>query len=444
MDLREPLLQESDSVGIEEMTTTTTTPTISDWPAEAAQRAKLYIPPEWPGEHDADATCVISYDTTKKVICIKDSQSQGQVLDVMDPRDIIGADLEIKFFGPTEALSHVGFRNAKARSDVLGVEDEDDVVAAASFSSSSVPKKDSVCNIFKPLEHNVDKIFSLQHACHAEEIPLDTQAMAILNIYVYPRKHPSQTTWGHWFGLTEFKPMPNPNPPEPMSHTQMGNRYAHHRRFEVVRSEDFADIRSLVRAIRSLSSHQSPHTKYLVFLNPVGGQKKAREIYDSLVVPMLEQASVDHDLVVTTRARHAEEYAMEADFDVYGGFIAMGGDGIIHEVLQGIRKRAGANQLLEKLKMGVIGCGTSNGLAASILHESEVRRNTVQSVLIVAILFSRASHMYLVNAGTVFATGVYLYHLQRTNILFGLVRIHCQRKDVYFFSHVFIWYDCRH
>jgi sphingosine kinase len=362
-EIREPLLQES--FGIEEMTTS------SDWPAAAAQRAKLYIPPEWPGEHDSDATCVVSYDSTKKIIYIKDGQ--GRVLDAMDTRDIIGADLEIKLFGPTEALTHVGFRNAKARSEVSAV--EDDIVATAS--SSSVPKKDSACNIFKPLEHNADKIFSL-HDFGADKISLDTQAMAILNIYAYPRKHPSQTTWGNWFGLTEFKPMPNPNPPEPVSH-KMGNRYAHHRHFEVVRSEDFADIRSLVRAIRSVTSLQIPPTKYLVFLNPVGGQKKAREIYDSVVAPMLDQASVDHDLVVTTRARHAEEYAMEADFDAYDGFFVMGGDGIIHEVLQGIRKRADANQLLKKLKMGAIGCGTSNGLAASILHESEVRRNTLQN-----------------------------------------------------------------
>jgi sphingosine kinase len=361
MDLREPLLQES--TGNEQMTT------CSDWPAEAAGRAKLYIPPNWPGSEDTDATCVVSYDANKKLICIKDSE--GRVLDVIDPLDVIGADLEIKLFGPTDALEHVGFRNTKVRVA------DNDINATA---SSVEIKEASKCNIFKPLEQNVEKIFSLVDNA---EIPFDTQATAILNIYAYPRKHPSQETWGNWCGLTEFKPKPDPNPPEPVKH--MGNRYAHQRRFEVVPSEDFADIRSLVRALRSVSSQHDPPTRYIVFLNPMGGQKKAQVIYDTIVSQMLEQACVDHDLVVTTHARHAEDYIMSTDFDLYDGFIAMGGDGLIHEVLQGIQRRSDADAVLKKLKMGVIGCGTCNGLAKSILHESEVRR---YALLVVLILFT--------------------------------------------------------
>lgn len=360
MDLREPLLQES--IENEQMTT------CSDWPTEAAERAKLYIPYDWPGSQDMDATCVVTYDATNNLICIK--HTQGRVLDVIDPRDVIGADLEIKLFGPTDVLEHVGFRNAKAR--LVDHDHDNDIVHTANSTE---------CNIFKPLEHNVEKIFSLVDNA---EIPFDTQATAILNIYAYPRKHPSQETWGNWFGLTEFKPMPNPNPPEPVK--DMGNRYAHHRRFEVVPSEDFADIRSLVRALRSVSSLKEPPTRYLVFLNPMGGQKKAQMIYDTVVRSMLEQACVDHDLVLTTRARHAEEYIMRTDFDMYDGFITMSGDGLIHEALQGIQRRSDAGAVLKKVKMGVIGCGTSNGLAKSILHESEVRRF---AVLVVRMLFTR-------------------------------------------------------
>jgi len=352
MDLQEPLLAQNE----EELMTS------RDWPVEAAEKAKLYVPPSWQGPNDfPDAKCVLTYDAGDNLIYVKTDEEDHDVLDMIDPRDIIGANLEIKLFGPSEALSHVGFRNAKARdpNDSLVQDDTED--------NDEEPK----CDIFKPLGQDMEKLFSLDNV---DEIPFDTQATAILNIYCYPRKHPSQESWRNWLGVTSFKPSPIPSPLPPVD--TMGARYAHHRRFEVVRSEDFADIRSLVRAIRSVAGvghcvDSEKTSRYLVFVNPVGGQKKAQSIYDTVVEPMLEQACVDHDLLVTTHKRHAEEYMVDFDLDRYDGFIVIGGDGVIHEALQGIRQRPDAEAVLKRLRMGVVGGGTSNGLAKSILHESK-------------------------------------------------------------------------
>jgi hypothetical protein len=371
MDLQEPLLSKNEP---EELLKS------GDWPSEAAENAKLFVPPSW-REVDDDATCVLTYDARDKLLYIKTDDSDRSTLDVIDPRDIIGANLEIKLFGPSDALTHVGFRNDKART----VPSEEDVNQSLIDKHDGTKEEESKCDIFKPLGQDMDKLFALDNT---NEIPFDTQATAILNIYCYPRQHPSLKSWGNWFGLSSFKPTtPNPNPPTPVDN--MGPRYAHHRRFEVVKSEDFADSRTLVRAIREVAelghclAEQDVTPRYLVFVNPAGGQKKAKSIYDSIVEPMLEQACVDHDLVVTTHARHAEEYMIDLNVDRYNGIIVVGGDGLIHEALQGIRKRPDAPEVLKKLKLGVVGGGSSNGLAKSILHESKELYSPLESTFMI-------------------------------------------------------------
>ena len=109
MDLQEPLLPENEPEELQSQ----------DWPSEAAENAKLFVPPSWGASHDTesnDATCVLTYDARDKLLYIKTNDSNRSTLDVIDPRDIIGANLEIKLFGPSDALTHVGFRNEKARS----------------------------------------------------------------------------------------------------------------------------------------------------------------------------------------------------------------------------------------------------------------------------------------------------------------------------------------
>ena len=179
-----------------------------------------------------------------------------------------------------------------------------------------------------------------------------------------------------------------------------GHRHAAIRRFHVAAAEDFADISTVVRAIRQLAGQDynkivSPKP-YLVLINPKAGPKKnAERVFDQLVQPMLEQAGIDAVKRVTTHPRHAEEIVRhEAVADQYGAIIAMGGDGIVHEIVQGLytkwqqqqqqqesQQPASKNSknttmalrnAFQDIKLGVIGCGTANGLAKSLLHASEV------------------------------------------------------------------------
>lgn len=197
-----------------------------------------------------------------------------------------------------------------------------------------------------------------------------------------------------------------------------GRRSACHKKYAIDSRgcEDFRDARLLIDAIRSLACLQSNFhnsnnpSRYLVILNPFSGgggvpsKTGAKHIYETRLNPMLEQAGIEHDVLVTGRGGHArdrmsvrnrsesQDAATETsepeqldsklsemitdsevkDISEYKAIIAMGGDGILFEIMQGIHARADEKEILEMVKFGIIGCGTSNGLAKSILHWSDV------------------------------------------------------------------------
>lgn len=201
-----------------------------------------------------------------------------------------------------------------------------------------------------------------------------------------------------------------------------GRRAACHKKYAIDPRgcEDFGDVRKVIDAIRNLARLR-PHfhggnepIRYLVILNPFSGgggvasKTGSKCIYETLLNPMLEQAGVEHDVLVTGRGGHARD-RMKArtsdnpgtnetehlddklsdmitdtetkDISEYAGIIAMGGDGILFEIMQGIHAREDERVILKTLKFGIVGCGTSNGLAKSILHWSDVSfYSDVQSV----------------------------------------------------------------
>ena len=52
----------------------------------------------------------------------------------------------------------------------------------------------------------------------------------------------------------------------------------------------------------------------------------------------------------------------------YDGIISVSGDGVIHEIVNGIMAREDRDQFLESVTLGFIPAGTGNGLVTSILE----------------------------------------------------------------------------
>ncbi len=96
----------------------------------------------------------------------------------------------------------------------------------------------------------------------------------------------------------------------------------------------------------------------LLIVNPNSskgkGQRKAKEISS-----YFREAGFAFDLALTKKEGHAESLALEGASKGYGTIVAVGGDGTVNEVLNGIMK-SGCN---DKLKMGIIPTGRGNDFA---------------------------------------------------------------------------------
>ena len=103
--------------------------------------------------------------------------------------------------------------------------------------------------------------------------------------------------------------------------------------------------------------------KFYLTLNPHGGQQKGPKLLNK-IMPIFKAANLDITIIETTFAGHANELAHQLDFDEYEGMIVIGGDGTMHEVVNGMLTRDDKKQL----PIGLIPGGTGN----SFMHDLEL------------------------------------------------------------------------
>ncbi|RKP06848.1 ATP-NAD kinase-like domain-containing protein [Thamnocephalis sphaerospora] len=118
-------------------------------------------------------------------------------------------------------------------------------------------------------------------------------------------------------------------------------------------------------------------TNYLVMLNPFGGTRNAARIYSQIVVPMAQLAGISLTLLETERAKHAMEYVHGADLTPFGGILSISGDGLFHEIVNGLLTREDW-ETARRMPLGIIPAaynnhtgggfpvGTGNALAVSV------------------------------------------------------------------------------
>lgn len=99
--------------------------------------------------------------------------------------------------------------------------------------------------------------------------------------------------------------------------------------------------------------------KVKVILNPYGGYLNGRTKV-ARVEQALQQAGVDYDLELTSRANHGVELARRASAEGWPVVVAAGGDGTINEVVNGLIQNAGE---AEAGILGVLPIGTANDFA---------------------------------------------------------------------------------
>ncbi|KAG6962425.1 hypothetical protein JG688_00008612 [Phytophthora aleatoria] len=115
-----------------------------------------------------------------------------------------------------------------------------------------------------------------------------------------------------------------------------------------------------------------PPRKFMVVINPAGGAGNAQQTFEKEVAPMLEQANVEVETVITKQAAHATEILADVLLNKYDCIVAVGGDGLLSEMLQGLMDRKDWQQAILQ-PLGVIPGGSGNGLSASLLSRAGER-----------------------------------------------------------------------
>tara|TARA_A100001234_G_scaffold220183_1_gene232593 strand:+ start:1092 stop:1979 length:888 start_codon:yes stop_codon:yes gene_type:complete len=95
--------------------------------------------------------------------------------------------------------------------------------------------------------------------------------------------------------------------------------------------------------------------KYYLLVNPQGGHKRGLEIYEK-VKHIFSSAGTNITVLHTEYAGHAFDFANTLDFVGYDGLCAIGGDGTMYELINGMLKRDDNH----KIPIGLITGGTGN------------------------------------------------------------------------------------
>lgn len=97
-----------------------------------------------------------------------------------------------------------------------------------------------------------------------------------------------------------------------------------------------------------------------VLVNPFGGQGGAVKTYDNLIAPILAAARCELDVQRTERQGHGVDIAQTMDIHAFDAVACCSGDGIPHEVWNGLGKRADAARALSKIAVVQMPCGSGN------------------------------------------------------------------------------------
>ena len=100
--------------------------------------------------------------------------------------------------------------------------------------------------------------------------------------------------------------------------------------------------------------------KLLILTNPYSGGKKGKKILNNILNVF---SNTPYDLITTTHPNHPYEITRDMNMEEFSGICVIGGDGTMHEVINGMLSREDKNQI----PIGLIPGGTGN----SFMHDMD-------------------------------------------------------------------------
>ncbi|KAL7874628.1 hypothetical protein SRHO_G00055980 [Serrasalmus rhombeus] len=123
-----------------------------------------------------------------------------------------------------------------------------------------------------------------------------------------------------------------------------------------------------VSATTEFSKSMLPRPRRLLLLvNPFSGRGQAMQWCQTHILPMIREANISYNLIQTERQNHARELIREISLHEWDGIIIVSGDGLLHEVVNGLMDRPDWEQAI-KTPVGILPCGSGNALAGSVNH----------------------------------------------------------------------------
>jgi len=98
--------------------------------------------------------------------------------------------------------------------------------------------------------------------------------------------------------------------------------------------------------------------KTIFIINPVAGKGKGGKSL-SAIKNYISENSIDADIVLTEKPKHATEIASKLSAEEFGRVICVGGDGTLNEIINGI-------DLTKTLEIGILPIGSGNDFATAV------------------------------------------------------------------------------
>lgn len=122
---------------------------------------------------------------------------------------------------------------------------------------------------------------------------------------------------------------------------------------------------ALLRSAIGPPAGEDDKKSVLVIINPMSGKRKSQKLFETVVKPILDIGGTRYTLMTTESAEHAPELMETGDLSQYSMIATIGGDGIMHDILNGLLQRSDWPKY-KSLPLAVIPAGSGNGLAKSL------------------------------------------------------------------------------
>ncbi|TVU54952.1 MAG: diacylglycerol kinase [Arthrospira sp. PLM2.Bin9] len=121
------------------------------------------------------------------------------------------------------------------------------------------------------------------------------------------------------------------------------------------------------------------HQRLEIFINPASGKGKSLQIFEQ-IKPILSNHNTAFNVTFTSYAGDLKNCIENIDLSSIDGLVVVGGDGSIHEVINGLMNRQDWEKAI-KTPLGIIPGGTSNGLCKTLLEEAGETYNAINATI---------------------------------------------------------------